>query len=173
LQRQRSILSGDPLAALLLALIGLYRQWISPLLGPRCRFIPSCSAYGVEAISRHGALRGGWLTLQTPVALPPLDPLRLRSGTRLMKLLLYSRRGCCLCSGLEDKLRALEPPPLLSVIDVDGDAALQARYGLAVPLLAIPRPGNEPKLLPRVSPRLSGDGLARWLQQQLTAAELA
>ena len=52
------------LAALLLALIGFYRQWISPLLGPRCRFIPSCSAYGLEAISRHGPWRGSWLTLK-------------------------------------------------------------------------------------------------------------
>lgn len=52
------------LAALLLALIGFYRQWISPLLGPRCRFIPSCSAYGLEAISRHGPWRGRWLTLR-------------------------------------------------------------------------------------------------------------
>ncbi|NDC35848.1 MAG: glutaredoxin family protein [Synechococcaceae bacterium WB9_2_112] len=91
----------------------------------------------------------------------------------MMQLLLYSRQGCCLCAGLEDKLRALEPPPLLSVIDVDGDPVLQARHGLEVPLLAVPRPGDEPRLLPRVSPRLSGDGLARWLQQQLTAAELA
>ena len=90
-----------------------------------------------------------------------------------MELLLYSRQGCCLCSGLEEKLRALEPPPLLTVIDVDGDAALQARYGLEVPLLAAPCPGDAPRLLPRVSPRLSGDGLARWLHQQLTAADLA
>ena len=52
------------LATLLLALIGFYRQWISPLLGPRCRFIPSCSAYGLEAISRHGPWRGSWLTLR-------------------------------------------------------------------------------------------------------------
>ena len=52
------------LAALLLALIGFYRQWLSPLLGPRCRFIPSCSAYGLEAISRHGPCRGSWLTLR-------------------------------------------------------------------------------------------------------------
>ncbi|NDC35849.1 MAG: membrane protein insertion efficiency factor YidD [Synechococcaceae bacterium WB9_2_112] len=74
LQRQPSILSGDPLATLLLALIGFYRQWISPLLGPRCRFIPSCSAYGMEAISRHGALRGGWLTLKRLLRCHPWTP---------------------------------------------------------------------------------------------------
>jgi putative membrane protein insertion efficiency factor len=51
------------IGSLLLALIGVYRRWFSPLLGPSCRFIPSCSAYGLEAIQRHGPWRGGWLTL--------------------------------------------------------------------------------------------------------------
>jgi uncharacterized protein len=87
-QRQRSILSVgpralgldpqpvvvSPLARLLLALIGFYRQWLSPLLGPRCRFIPSCSAYGLEAIARHGALRGGWLTLRRLLRCHPFTP---------------------------------------------------------------------------------------------------
>ena len=62
------------LAALLLALIGFYRQWISPLLGPRCRFIPSCSAYGLEAISRHGPWRGSWLTLRRLLRCHPFTP---------------------------------------------------------------------------------------------------
>ena len=62
------------LAALLLALIGFYRQWISPLLGPRCRFIPSCSAYGLEAISRHGSWRGSWLTLRRLLRCHPFTP---------------------------------------------------------------------------------------------------
>ena len=62
------------LAAVLLALIGAYRLAISPLLGPRCRFIPSCSAYGLEAISRHGPWKGGWLTLRRLCRCHPFTP---------------------------------------------------------------------------------------------------
>lgn len=64
----------QPLTALLLLLIQLYRLWISPLLGPRCRFIPSCSAYGLEAIRRHGPWRGGWLTLRRLLRCHPFTP---------------------------------------------------------------------------------------------------
>lgn len=49
--------------ALLIRLIRLYRLLLSPLLGQQCRFEPTCSHYGEEAISKHGALRGSWLTL--------------------------------------------------------------------------------------------------------------
>ncbi|MBY0446728.1 MAG: membrane protein insertion efficiency factor YidD, partial [Burkholderiales bacterium] len=35
---------------------------ISPLLGARCRFTPSCSQYGIEAVTRYGVMKGGWLT---------------------------------------------------------------------------------------------------------------
>ena len=69
-----ALASPGPLALLLLALIGFYRQWISPLLGPRCRFIPSCSAYGLEAIERHGVWRGGWLTLRRLLRCHPFTP---------------------------------------------------------------------------------------------------
>lgn len=48
-------------ARLVLAAVRAYQRWISPLRPPVCRFTPSCSAYAVEAIERHGALRGGWL----------------------------------------------------------------------------------------------------------------
>ena len=54
----------SPAGRLLLALLGAYRRLISPLLGPHCRFAPSCSEYAAEAIRTHGALRGGWLGLK-------------------------------------------------------------------------------------------------------------
>jgi uncharacterized protein len=49
---------------LLVGMIRAYRLLIAPLLGPRCRFAPSCSAYALEALETHGALRGSWLTLR-------------------------------------------------------------------------------------------------------------
>ena len=49
------------LRAVLILPIRLYQWTISPLLGVNCRYAPSCSAYAIEAIATHGALRGGWL----------------------------------------------------------------------------------------------------------------
>ncbi|TPQ27863.1 membrane protein insertion efficiency factor YidD [Methylomonas sp. EFPC3] len=49
---------------LLITLIKFYKYFISPLLGPRCRFYPSCSSYGLEAIQLHGAFKGSYLTLR-------------------------------------------------------------------------------------------------------------
>ena len=86
----------------------------------------------------------------------------------LPPLVLYSRAGCCLCEGLEERLLALVPPPPLQVVDVDRDPVLQARYGLEVPLLAQLHEGQQ-RLLPRVPPRLTGDGLQRWLQKCLAS----
>jgi putative membrane protein insertion efficiency factor len=48
-------------AKILMGLIRLYQWTLSPLLGPRCRFYPSCSCYAHQAIERHGALVGAWL----------------------------------------------------------------------------------------------------------------
>ncbi|TVS06082.1 MAG: glutaredoxin family protein [Cyanobium sp. PLM2.Bin73] len=81
----------------------------------------------------------------------------------LPPLLLYSRQGCCLCEGLEQKLRALVPAPSLTVVDVDDDPALQARFGLEVPVLLLLNEGGAPRQLPRVPPRLQGAQLRHWL----------
>lgn len=51
-------------ARILLIPIRLYRRFISPALPPACRFTPTCSQYAVEAVSRHGALKGGWLAIK-------------------------------------------------------------------------------------------------------------
>jgi len=49
---------------LFLAIIRLYQILLSPLLGASCRFTPTCSAYGIEAIKKHGPFYGGWLTIK-------------------------------------------------------------------------------------------------------------
>ena len=47
-----------------MGLIWAYRVAISPLLGANCRFVPTCSEYGLEAFRKHGFLRGLWLTVR-------------------------------------------------------------------------------------------------------------
>ena len=59
------------LEALALAPIHIYRLMVSPLLGPACRFEPSCSAYAVEAIREHGPGRGLWLAIKRLVRCRP------------------------------------------------------------------------------------------------------
>jgi uncharacterized protein len=58
---------------LMIPIVG-YRRFISPLLGPHCRFAPSCSAYALEAIREHGALRGTWLALWRLARCHPFNP---------------------------------------------------------------------------------------------------
>ena len=50
--------------AALLLLIRFYRAAISPLFPPSCRYVPTCSAYAMEAIGKYGAAKGGWLALR-------------------------------------------------------------------------------------------------------------
>jgi len=57
-----------------LAIIRFYQVAISPLKPPTCRFYPTCSHYGVEAIQRFGALKGGWLTVKRISKCHPFHP---------------------------------------------------------------------------------------------------
>ena len=59
---------------LLLGLVGVYRRWVSPLLPPRCRFYPTCSAYAQQALERHGPWRGGWLAARRLLRCHPWHP---------------------------------------------------------------------------------------------------
>jgi len=59
---------------LVLALIRLYQNTISKVLPPSCRFYPSCSQYGYEAVSKYGVLRGGWLAVRRLARCHPLSP---------------------------------------------------------------------------------------------------
>jgi putative membrane protein insertion efficiency factor len=55
-------------------LVRAYRYFVSPLLPPACRFHPNCSAYAEEALARHGALRGSWLTVRRLCRCGPWHP---------------------------------------------------------------------------------------------------
>lgn len=61
--------------------IRFYRRRISPFTPPSCRYYPTCSAYGLEAVEKYGAARGGWLTLRRilrchPFAKGGFDPVK-------------------------------------------------------------------------------------------------
>jgi putative membrane protein insertion efficiency factor len=65
---------------ILIGLLKAYRLLISPLYGQVCRYHPSCSAYALESVQRHGAVRGSWLAVRRlarchPWALGGLDPV--------------------------------------------------------------------------------------------------
>lgn len=59
---------------LALRLIRLYQQTVSQVTPPTCRFIPSCSEYGYQAIEKYGLLRGGWLAVRRLVRCNPFNP---------------------------------------------------------------------------------------------------
>ncbi|MFY0665954.1 MAG: membrane protein insertion efficiency factor YidD [Natronospirillum sp.] len=51
-----------------------YQVAISPLMPPRCRFYPTCSSYAIEALEKHGAVKGSWLTIKRISKCHPLHP---------------------------------------------------------------------------------------------------
>ncbi|MFB2921849.1 MULTISPECIES: membrane protein insertion efficiency factor YidD [Aerosakkonema] len=59
---------------LLIWLIRGYRMFISPLFPPTCRFTPTCSQYGLQAIERFGPLRGSWMTVRRILRCHPFHP---------------------------------------------------------------------------------------------------
>ena len=72
---------------LLIAFIKFYKYFISPLLGSNCRFYPSCSSYSLEALQRHGAIIGGYLTLKRLLKCHPfhqggIDPVPEKFGNK-------------------------------------------------------------------------------------------
>ncbi|AIE61123.1 membrane protein insertion efficiency factor YidD [Bacillus methanolicus] len=59
---------------LMIGIIRFYQKVISPLKPPTCRFYPTCSHYGLEAIRRFGPLKGGWLTIKRILKCHPFHP---------------------------------------------------------------------------------------------------
>ena len=59
---------------LLIWLIRGYKRFISPLLPPSCRYVPTCSEYAMEAIEKYGALKGGWLAIKRILRCHPFHP---------------------------------------------------------------------------------------------------
>ena len=57
---------------IVIVLLRIYRYLISPLLGQKCRFFPSCSCYAQTAIENYGVLHGGWLTVKRILRCHPL-----------------------------------------------------------------------------------------------------
>jgi uncharacterized protein len=71
------------MSLLMQLLIRIYQLTLSQFLGGRCRYEPSCSHYGIEALQEHGALRGSWLTVRRicrchPFASSGYDPVPKR-----------------------------------------------------------------------------------------------
>lgn len=62
------------LQKIMLKMIRFYQLALSPLKPPTCRFYPTCSHYSLEAVKRHGALKGGWLTLRRILKCHPFHP---------------------------------------------------------------------------------------------------
>ncbi|WP_082331637.1 membrane protein insertion efficiency factor YidD [Vibrio nereis] len=65
--------SVSPLSRVAIGLVRLYKAFISPILGPRCRFSPTCSTYAIEALKAHGFVKGCWLSSKRLLKCNPLN----------------------------------------------------------------------------------------------------
>lgn len=68
------------MSRILISIIYVYRWIISPFLGPRCRFDPSCSRYAIHAIETHGLIKGLWLALKRIVRCSPYENITGKLG---------------------------------------------------------------------------------------------
>jgi putative membrane protein insertion efficiency factor len=68
------MMKHSPVAYGLIGFLKVYRKVVSPMYGQVCRFYPSCSAYALEAVERHGAVRGSWLAARRLVRCHPWNP---------------------------------------------------------------------------------------------------
>jgi putative membrane protein insertion efficiency factor len=64
----------NKLKHILIFLIKIYRKYISPLLGPSCRFVPTCSQYALEAVEKYGFFKGGYLSIKRILKCHPFHP---------------------------------------------------------------------------------------------------
>ena len=112
--------------AALLAAVRFYQRAISPALPPRCRFYPSCSAYALEAIERHGAARGSWLALRRLAKCAPWHP----GGVDLVP----------------------EPRPRRSALPGTPAAGRTSSTAAPVPVPAVPRMPRAARRTDRVTP---------------------
>ncbi len=71
--------------------IRFYRFAISPMLPPTCRYQPTCSAYALEALETHGAIKGSWLAIRRILRCHPIKFLGGGSGFDPVP----RRKGCC------------------------------------------------------------------------------
>ena len=108
----------------MLAMIGFYRRWISPMLGPAVVLFPPAAPTEWKRFSAmvHGVVAGS-PCVGSAGAIPSPPAAVTPSPTEPLLLTLFSRQGCCLCEGLEQRLRQLDsavaPSSQLTVIDID------------------------------------------------------
>ncbi|MGB9205199.1 MAG: membrane protein insertion efficiency factor YidD, partial [Terriglobales bacterium] len=94
--------------SLTLGLLRLYKRWISPVFPPSCRYVPTCSEYAMEAVERHGVVRGGlmagWRLLRChPLAAGGLDAVA--SPTYSQKARMSGERRLASLGGTDECVR--------------------------------------------------------------------